>query len=167
MANLFQKVKDIFNGGRDEDDYNDQYNDEYEDENGDYGRYDDEGSYSSYSENSYEEPKSYTSSRENVVDFNANRSKQLQVVVYQPVSYRDDVPKIAEAVLKNCSVVINLEKADNDNYLKTLLFLSGVAYARHCDFKNVANRTYIIIPQGIDVSGDFLFNELESSGISF
>ncbi|MDO4459424.1 MAG: cell division protein SepF [Clostridia bacterium] len=103
----------------------------------------------------------------NVVNFSNHASSQLQVVVFKPHTYADDAKAIADAILSNCAVIINMEKASADDYLRILLFINGVNYAKNGNIKMIATKTFIITPHNIDLSGDVLFDELEHSGVSF
>ncbi len=107
-----------------------------------------------------------SSSSNNVVNFSRS-SSQLQVVVFKPTTYTDDAKAIADAILANCAVVINLERASADDYLKILLFINGVSYAKNAEIKMIATKTYIITPHSVELSGDVLLDGLEQSGVSF
>ncbi len=108
-----------------------------------------------------------SSSSNNVVNFSSRSSSQLQVVVFKPTTYTDDAKAIADAILANCAVVINLERASADDYLKILLFINGVSYAKNAEIKMIATKTYIITPHSVELSGDVLLDGLEQSGVSF
>lgn len=109
------------------------------------------------------------SSSNNVVNFSSSsRSSSLyQVVVLKPTTYTNDAKTIADAILSNCVVLMNLERASADDYLKILLFINGITYAKNAEIKMVATKTYIITPHNVDLSGDVVFDSLEQSGISF
>lgn len=107
------------------------------------------------------------SSSNNVVNFSSHSSSQYQVVVLRPTTYTNDAKTIADAILSNCVVLMNLERASADDYLKILLFINGITYAKNAEIKMVATKTYIITPHNVDLSGDVVFDSLEQSGISF
>lgn len=138
--------------------------DEYED----YYDEDDE-------EEGYEEPRrssSYASfasrmdPRENtVVNFNAK--SQLQMVVFKPTSFGEETRNIADELLKRHTVVLNLEKTDKEASRRIVDFLSGVAYANNGKLKPIASNIVIVTPYNVDLMGDDVLDELESSGIYF
>lgn len=107
------------------------------------------------------------SSSNNVVNFSSRPSSLYQVVVLKPTTYTNDAKTIADAILSNCVVVMNLERASADDYLKILLFINGITYAKNAEIKMVATKTYIITPHNVDLSGDVVLDSLEQSGISF
>lgn len=107
------------------------------------------------------------SSSNNVVNFSSRSASQLQVVVFKPTTYTNDAKAIADAILSNCAVVINLERASADDYLKILLFINGITYAKNAEIKMIATKTYIITPHSVELSGDVLLDGLEQSGVSF
>lgn len=138
--------------------------DEYED----YYDEDDE-------EEGYEEPRRSSSyaafasrmdPRENkVVNFNAK--SQLQMVVFKPTSFGEETRNIADELLKRHTVVLNLEKTDKEASRRIVDFLSGVAYANNGKLKPIASNIVIVTPYNVDLMGDDVLDELESSGIYF
>ena len=78
-----------------------------------------------------------------------------------------DTRAIADELLKVHTVVLNLEDTNKDVSRRILDFLSGVAYANGGKVKRVATRTFIITPYNVDLTGDDLIDELESSGVYF
>lgn len=171
MAGFVDKIKNMWNPS--DDDYEDEYDNMPEEE------YEDEApapaprsttassSFSSIPSSGFSSRSSSTPS--NVVNFSSGSSakSQLQVVVFKPTTYADDAKAIADALLSNCAVILNLERTSDDDYLKILLFINGVNYAKAGNIKPVATKTFIITPKGVELSGDILFDELENSGVSF
>ncbi len=142
--------------------------DEYED------YYDDEDSGSGGYGSDYEEPRrsSYSSlssrsdSRDNKV-VNFNSKSQVQMVVRKPTSFGEEIRDIADELLDRRTVVLNLEKADKEAARRIVDFLSGVAYANHGRLKPIASNIVIVTPYNVDLTGDDVLDELESSGIYF
>lgn len=153
MAGFKDKLQRMINPPDDE--YEDYYDDEPQDEIG----YDDRrSSYSSFS--------SRIDPRENkVVSF--NQKSQMQMVVYKPTSFGEEARNIADELLRRNTVVLNLEKADKDAARRIVDFLSGVAYANNGRLKPIASNIVIITPYNVDLTGDDVLDELESSGIYF
>ncbi|MDR1157647.1 MAG: cell division protein SepF [Oscillospiraceae bacterium] len=90
---------------------------------------------------------------------------QLQVVLVKPERF-DNAPEIADHLRETRTVVLNLESANKEIARRLVDFLSGVAYARDGKIKRVANSTYIITPNNVDILGD-LIDELENNGLYF
>ena len=89
---------------------------------------------------------------------------QMQVVLVKPDRF-EDVTSIADHLNAKKTVVLNLEAANRDVSRRIIDFLSGVAYANKGQIKRVANSTFIITPFNVDIMGDMLIDELESSGM--
>lgn len=62
--------------------------------------------------------------------------------------------QIADHLLNNRTVVLNLEATNKETARRILDFLSGVAYSIGGQLKRVANNTFVITPNNVDVSGD-------------
>lgn len=89
-------------------------------------------------------------------------SSQIQVALVKPERF-EDAPAIADHLADNRTVVLNLEAANRDTQRRLLDFLSGAAYAHDGRIKRVANSTFIITPSNVDVMGELLLDELEST----
>ncbi len=95
---------------------------------------------------------------------NIHATTQLQVVLVKPERVAD-APSIADHLNDKKTVVLNLESATKEVSRRLIDFLSGVAYANKGQIKRVANSTFIITPFNVDIMGDMLIDELESSGM--
>ncbi len=136
--------------------------DEYED------YYDEDEQDSDYDEprRSYTSFASRTDPRDNkVVSFNGK--SQVQMVVCKPTSFGEEVRNIADELLERHTVVLILERADKEAARRIVDFLSGVAYANHGKLKPIASNIVIVTPYNVDLTGDDVLDELESSGIYF
>lgn len=89
---------------------------------------------------------------------------QMQVVLVKPDRF-EDAPSIADHLNAKRSVVINLEKAPKDMVRRLVDFLSGAAYANGAQIKRVANNTFMITPSDVNILGDMLMDEVDSSAI--
>ena len=87
-----------------------------------------------------------------------------QVVLVKPEIFTDS-QQIADHLLENKTVVLNLETASTDNKRRIIDFLAGVTYAQQGNLKRVANQTYIITPYNVGFVGDDLVGELENNGV--
>ena len=72
---------------------------------------------------------------------------------------RDDIAMIADNLLNRKTVILNLELVTKDTR-RFVDFLSGVAYALGGQIKKVATGTFLIIPGGVEITGD-IFDEME------
>lgn len=152
MAGLRDKFQRMLNPPDDE--YEDYYDDEPQDDSYDDRR----SSFASFS--------ARTDARENKV-VNFNQKSQVQMVVYKPTSFGEEARNIADELLKRHTVVLNLEKAEKETARRIVDFLSGVAYANNGNLKLIATNIVIVTPYNVDLTGDDVLDELESSGIYF
>ena len=72
---------------------------------------------------------------------------------------REELFTIADNLLKKKCVVLNLELVKSDTR-RFVDFLSGVAYALDGQVKKIAINTYLIIPGGLEISGN-IFDDIE------
>ena len=95
---------------------------------------------------------------------NVQTTAQLQVVLVKPSAFTD-AKQIADHLIANKTVVLNLETASPENKRRIIDFLVGVAYANGGSLKPVANLTYIITPYNVGFIGEDLVGELENNGV--
>lgn len=81
-----------------------------------------------------------------------------QFVLCKPEK-RDELLGIADNLLNRKTVILNLELVTQDTR-RFVDFLSGVAYALNGQVKKVAVHTYLIIPGGLEITGD-IFSDIE------
>ncbi len=155
MAGIRDKIQRMINPPDDE--YEDYYDDE-DDREDDYGSNYDEPHRSSFSSR-------FDPRNNKVVNF--NEKSQVQMMVFKPVSFGEETRDIADELLKRRTVVLNLEKADKESARRIVDFLSGVAYANNGKLKPIASNIVIVTPFNVDLMGDDVLDELESSGIYF
>lgn len=79
----------------------------------------------------------------------------LQMKVIRPDSFAC-VSQIADHLLSQRTVVLNLEATNKETARRLIDFLSGVAYSIDGSLKRIANNAYIITPSNVDVSGEQL-----------
>ncbi len=91
---------------------------------------------------------------------------QMQVVLVKPERY-DDVTSIADHMLEKKTVVLNLESADRDLSRRIVDFLSGATYALQGNIRKVSKGTFLIVPYGVDMMGEALLDDFESSNMYF
>ena len=85
-------------------------------------------------------------------------SSQMQVVIVKPDHF-EDVTMIADHLNAKKSVVLNLEASNRETSRRILDFLSGVAYANGGSIRKVANSTFMIAPNDVDVMGELMMDE--------
>ena len=73
--------------------------------------------------------------------------------VVKPQSF-EEVSTIADYLIDGCTVVLNTELLETPVRYRMLDFLNGVTYTTDGDIKPVANNTYIITPNDVDVSDE-------------
>ena len=122
-------------------------------------------------EDVYEDDMGATYDESTVPARNVNRGMSLNASSIELKVVRPDTfvnsRQIADHLLNNRTVVLNLEATNKETARRILDFLSGVAYANRGKIKRVATNTYIIIPSNVDLTGDDLLDELENSGVYF
>lgn len=157
MSGFVQKFKDMWTPPEDDYDY------EFDDEMEDISSVED---YEESTERRYR-PSSGSSSNQGNKVVNIHATTQLQVVLFKPERFGEETRTVADELLKMHTVVLNLENTNKDMSRRILDFLSGVAYANNGKIKRVATGTFIITPYNVDLTGDDLMDELESSGVYF
>ncbi len=190
MSGFVDKIQRMF--GAPEEEYDDDYYDdeqEYEEEETTTHRDRDRGYTSSpststagqsttSSASSYTQRESYQSAqsqqhtpslfkRNNSKVVSINQKAPLRVVVFKPISFRDDTREIAKSLMDDCAVVLNLERAPREEQKRIIDFLSGVAFSIGGAVKPVAVSTYMITPNNVELSGEHLFDEFENNGVYF
>ena len=84
-------------------------------------------------------------------------SGALEMKVVKPEKYDSaTAQKIADHLLNNRTVVLNLEATNKESARRLIDFLSGVAYSIDGYIQRVANNTFVIVPKNVDVSGEQL-----------
>lgn len=83
----------------------------------------------------------------------ANAGSALELKVIRPERF-ETVTQIADHLLNNRTVVLNLEATNKETAKRMIDFLSGVAYSIEGNLKKVANHTFVITPGNVAVSGE-------------
>ncbi len=78
----------------------------------------------------------------------------MEVCVIKPQNF-DDAREITETLLKNRTIVMNLEGLDVDIAQRILDFTSGSCYAIDGNLQKISMYIFIITPASVDISGDF------------
>lgn len=130
------------------------YDDEEEDD-----LYEEKRSKSSVSEKSYGSSSKNTSftSKSSASKSAAPVKKRgispMEVNVIKPVTM-EDTREIADTLLDNCTVVLNLEGIDVDLAQRVIDFTSGACYAMGGSLQKVSSYIFILTPSSVEISGD-------------
>ncbi len=173
MSNIFKNFLNSMKLTEDEDDYEEYLNDESEKEQKRAMRAERK---EAKSERYTEPPKSQTvASVSNTVtnDFKKERAakmerstaskvvpirttpKGLEVCIMKPTSFEDS-QEICDMLLTGRATVINLEGFDDKLAQRTMDFISGSVYAINGKLHRISNAIFIVSPDTVDISGDYL-----------
>ena len=84
----------------------------------------------------------------------SNGGAGMEVCVIKPTSF-EEAREITETLLKNRTIVMNLEGLDVDVAQRILDFTSGSCYAISGNLQKISMYIFIITPASVDISGDF------------
>ncbi len=172
MSNIFKNFLNSMKLTEDEDDYEDYLNEESEKELKRAMRAERK---ESKSERYTEPPKSQTVVASNTVtnDFKKEKvakmerstaskvvpirttTKGLEVCIMKPTSFEDS-QEICDMLLTGRATVINLEGFDDKLAQRTMDFISGSVYAINGKLHRISNAIFIVSPDTVDISGDYL-----------
>lgn len=96
---------------------------------------------------------------------NISAPMQLQVAIFKPDSFGEEIKAIADELVNSHTVVLNLEDTNKDMARRIIDFLSGVTYANKGHIKKVSKSTFLITPNNVNLTGDEIKDELEHSGV--
>lgn len=78
---------------------------------------------------------------------------QVNMVIVKSSDY-SDARTVADHILGNRAVLLNLENCNKDMAQRILDFLSGVVYAQGGDLQRVAHSTYAVTPRNVGLQGE-------------
>jgi len=81
--------------------------------------------------------------------------KGLEVCIMKPTSFEDS-QEICDTLLTGRATVINLEGFDDKLAQRTMDFISGSVYAINGKLHRISNCIFIVSPDTVDISGDYL-----------
>ncbi len=109
----------------------------------------------------------YETSTDNVVDFKTTAAPSTGSskahVVFKKVDSFSDVGPVADVLNEKRIAILNLETCPNEDAVRVIDFLSGVAYANDATIQRVAGRAYIITPNNVPLSGELLDEVVNSA----
>lgn len=161
MGDLVDKLKQMWNTPDDEYDYED----EKVETKRSSAAHDDDSYYDDEPESVKESPRIPFIGSQNSKVTSINKTTKLQVVMFTPDRFSDETRKIADELMKRHTIVLNLENTTKENSRRIIDFMSGAAYASRGKIKRVATSTFLVIPYGVDITGDDIMGQLENNGI--
>ncbi len=78
----------------------------------------------------------------------------MEVNVIRPTSM-EDTRDIADTLLDDCTVVLNLEGLDMDIAQRIIDFTCGACYSLSGSLQKISSYIFILTPPGVEISGDF------------
>jgi len=169
---LFDKFLDVMKLNDDEDDY---YDDDFEDDEDDY----EEKKHSFLKRNHEkddeveEKPASKPTVSRSTSKITPLRSARrasgatsMEVCVIKPTSF-EDAREIAETLLSNRTVILNMEGLDLGLAQRIIDFTSGACYSIDGTLQKISNYIFILTPSSVDISGDLqgIMDAFDFSGI--
>lgn len=154
------------NADEEEDFYDDDY---YDDDDDDYYEEPKRKSFRREKEQPEEEPaikfsatkeqKASAKSNSKVTPMRPSKKNQggnaaMEVCVIKPTSV-EDAREITETLLRNRTVVLNLEGIDLEIGQRIIDFTSGSCFAIDGNLQKISNYIFIVSPSSVDISGDF------------
>ena len=80
-------------------------------------------------------------------------SNGMEVCVIKPTKV-EDYREIADTLLSNCTVVLNLEGLDVELAQRIIDFSSGSCYAINGGLQKVSSFIFILTPADVEITGD-------------
>ncbi len=81
------------------------------------------------------------------------KTSSSEVCVIKPKQF-DDATEIVDALLDNCTVILNLEGLDINLAQHIIDFTSGASYSIQGSIRKVSSYIFILTPEGVDITGD-------------
>lgn len=89
-------------------------------------------------------------------------AKGFEVCIMKPITFEDS-QEICDMLLSGRAAVINLEGIDVDLAQRIMDFISGSVYAMNGKLHQISSYIFIISPENVDISGDYL-DFIQNSG---
>jgi len=152
---IVDKFKNLVNPIDNDDDYND---DDYVFDGADDSSDDNYDNNNGYQEDDFQQTQHVATHRSNSNAQSQNNlsmssGSAIELKVVRPKSF-DAISQIADHLISNRTVVINLEDATKEDSQRMVDFLLGVIYTIDGDIKKVAQNTWVITPKIVEVSSD-------------
>ena len=85
-------------------------------------------------------------------------------VVFEKIDSFIEVNQVADVLIEQRIVILNLETCSDDDSRRILDVLSGVNYANKGTIQRIAGRAYIITPNNVPLTGELL-DEVATSAV--
>jgi len=72
------------------------------------------------------------------------------VMLVEPVTF-NDAPLVCDKLKSGITVVVNMDKVENEDAKKIFDFLSGAVYVLGASMKRIAQNVFILAPYGVEV----------------
>ncbi len=102
-------------------------------------------------EESIERPVSAPSVAPKRTGFMSTSTAAVTMKLMKPTSYQEGT-SIADQLMNNCAVVMNLENTNKETASNLIYFLSGVIYAINGHMKPVSGDTYMLTPNNMEIA---------------
>lgn len=117
----------------------------------DYDDDDDEEMYTSSKKSTAPAYSAPSSSR--VTPIRRKSGKNMEVHVVKPATM-EDTRQIADTLLANCTVILNLEGLDVEIAQRVIDFSSGACYTINGSLQKVSSYIFVLTPHNVGISGD-------------
>ncbi|MEI3412436.1 MAG: cell division protein SepF [Blautia sp.] len=83
----------------------------------------------------------------------ANQASSMEVCVIKPASM-EDTREIADTLLDNATVILNLEGIDVELAQRIIDFASGACYSLNGSLQKISSYIFVLGPSSVDITGD-------------
>ena len=112
------------------------------------------------------EPKAPAKTMDAERTMNIRTTGQLRVILVKPTRF-DEAKSIADQMIDNNTILLNLENAEEGEARRLVDFLSGVVYARKGKIQPHGRKTVILAPNGVEIKGDSVYHSIDSTDSVF
>lgn len=83
----------------------------------------------------------------------SNQTSSMEVCVIKPASM-EDTREIADTLLDNATVILNLEGIDVELAQRIIDFASGACYSLNGSLQKISSYIFVLGPSSVDITGD-------------
>ena len=83
----------------------------------------------------------------------SNQASSMEVCVIKPASM-EDTREIADTLLDNATVILNLEGIDVELAQRIIDFASGACYSLNGSLQKISSYIFVLGPSSVDITGD-------------
>ena len=134
MANVVNKLMNMFNMNVAEDEYDEDYDEVEEYDN----------------EEEIEEPKGLFGRKTGKV---VNMQQQVKMVIIQPTEF-EQAEEICDLLKDRRSIIINLEYVNKDIARRIIDVISGAVHALEGHMQKISNSIFVVAPYNYDITSD-------------